>query len=229
MSDAVKPPWPRDAVIIVCATPEEARRDEMESVNPGKCRDCGRAIVYDGYTYRRALRGDVRRGRPIQFLCVTCATRYDSATITHFQDHRGERGESIEQIAARHREACLQDFGDADKCWRLLATGEHRALIDWGFVVGVDVLEMRAETMNCRLFVHAALGFTEIGRLEQAVDAARRHDITLQLLCVHEPIEAEREHHDLGDGVRVSVAPFRETYPILHLGSHGNRWPPDRK
>jgi hypothetical protein len=87
-------PWPRDAVMIVAAFPDEARRDQMESCHAGTCRDCGREILYDGFSYHRAqqftrLKANVVR--PIKFFCVECAVKYDMQHFDHFEDHRGRK------------------------------------------------------------------------------------------------------------------------------------------
>lgn len=80
--------WPVDAVMIVCATPGEARREVMESAHPGRCRDCGREVVYDGRTLRRAMEMPERHGRPVLLFCVACAVARDFRTITLLEDHR---------------------------------------------------------------------------------------------------------------------------------------------
>lgn len=82
-------PWPRDAVMIVAATPEAARRDQMESAEPAECRDCGRRLVVDGYTLRRALTMPARRGRPVRYFCVECYGHYDVGQCNIVEDHRG--------------------------------------------------------------------------------------------------------------------------------------------
>lgn len=86
--------YPADAVMIVAAFPQTAIRENMESVHPEYCRDCGRPIVYSGRVYRRALAMPERRGRPIKFFCVECFAQYDVAQVAHFEDHRGQTPES---------------------------------------------------------------------------------------------------------------------------------------
>lgn len=83
-----KPPWPSDAVMIVCAEPAAARREQMDSVHPARCRDCGCELVCDGYTVTRALAMPERRGRPIDFFCLRCAVRHDRSSIDVLEDHR---------------------------------------------------------------------------------------------------------------------------------------------
>ncbi len=69
--------WPTDAVMIVCATPNAAARDRMESVHRCRCRDCGRDLVVDGATLRRAEQDDSTRGRPIKYFCRECLLNYE--------------------------------------------------------------------------------------------------------------------------------------------------------
>lgn len=84
-------PWPTDAAIIVCSTPEQAHTDKMESVNLGKCRACGCDIVYDSYTYRRTDKPEITCGRPIEFLCLeTCFPKYNFGQVTITENHTPE-------------------------------------------------------------------------------------------------------------------------------------------
>ena len=82
-------PWPGDAIMLVCSTPEEANVAGMDSVNPGICRDCRTKVVYDSYSMERCLGFPGRGNRPVMFFCAKCAVQYDARTITHFADHRG--------------------------------------------------------------------------------------------------------------------------------------------
>lgn len=92
MADALKP-WPNDAVMVVAATPDAARRDQMESVHPCNCRDCGKALVADGYTLRIAASPELAWGRPTKFFCVECCQKYDFSQVTHSEDHRFRKGQ----------------------------------------------------------------------------------------------------------------------------------------
>ncbi len=83
-------PWPSDAVMIVAGTAEAANRDEMDSVHPGECRRCHRAIVYDGFTYARAMEIPQRCGRPNMFFRMDCAVLHDP-NFDYFEDHRGHK------------------------------------------------------------------------------------------------------------------------------------------
>lgn len=87
-------PWPADALIIVASRPEEAVLGQMDGVHRGTCRDCGTAVLYSGYSRRRlgAYADRMRDRRPIEFLCVACAVRYDPGTIDVFEDHRPGAG-----------------------------------------------------------------------------------------------------------------------------------------
>jgi len=81
--------WPKDAVMIVAATPAEVHVDRMTGTpQDGVCRDCGAKVTYDSYTFGRASEMPARHGRPVLFFCTACAVRYDFKSITHFEDHR---------------------------------------------------------------------------------------------------------------------------------------------
>ena len=89
MSDLLD--WPSDAVIIVASIPERAQRAKMESVNHGVCRDCGREILFDGYTFARASRPELTHGRPVEFLCLEyCFQHYDFEQTTIRENHTPE-------------------------------------------------------------------------------------------------------------------------------------------
>lgn len=76
-------PWPHDAVMLVCAAPDEARRDMMESANPARCRHCGCDVLYDSRSYRkvqeleRKIRPIGGNERPVDFFCLDCYVLYD--------------------------------------------------------------------------------------------------------------------------------------------------------
>jgi hypothetical protein len=75
-------------VILICAPTNEAKPEQMHSVNSGVCRDCGTDILYDGFSYDRISSPHLTWGRPVEFLCLGCLPKYDSKQITHFEDLR---------------------------------------------------------------------------------------------------------------------------------------------
>lgn len=81
--------WPGDAVIIVCATPDEAEHADGEAVHMGICRDCRCLIAYRQRTLRRVLAMPERHGRPVEFFCIACAVQHDFGSLDVVQDHRG--------------------------------------------------------------------------------------------------------------------------------------------
>jgi hypothetical protein len=93
-------PWPADAIMLICASPDRADRTAMESVNPGQCRNCGADIVYDGRSLRRALEISARSGdRPVKFFCESCADKHDLNQCNRVVDHSG--GKSIEAFDSK--------------------------------------------------------------------------------------------------------------------------------
>ncbi len=81
-------PWPRDAVIVVCATPESAIIERMSSIVPTLCRDCRCPLVADGRTLETARLIDGSRRRPIECLCLRCYQTYEHV-FDLLVDHRG--------------------------------------------------------------------------------------------------------------------------------------------
>jgi RNase P subunit RPR2 len=77
--------------MLTCATRDEAKRGDMESVHRGECRHCGREIVYDGHTMRLALAMPERRGRPVLFFCVQCFRKHDFSQVKKVVDDRGHK------------------------------------------------------------------------------------------------------------------------------------------
>jgi hypothetical protein len=88
MTEASRRTWPGDAVLVVCATPEEARHADDEVVHMGICRDCRCLVAYGQRTLARALAMPERKGRPVEFFCVACAVQYDFRSIDLVEDHR---------------------------------------------------------------------------------------------------------------------------------------------
>ena len=127
----------------------------------------------------------------------------------------------VEQFAV-HIDACVQDFGGDARCWTLLVSGPEDALLSWSLDVFPEFFDRRGQTGRFRLW----FGHDEdpLASLTRAIDAARRFDVTVQLLCVYEPIEDSAQHYHLETGASVTVREMREEYPICHLGSHGMRW-----
>jgi hypothetical protein len=87
--------WPCDAVILVCATPSEARIELMGAAIFGHCRDCGRGILCSERSHGLAMASPLRYDRPIDFLCVECCVQYDIRTMDRLIDHRGGKDEVV--------------------------------------------------------------------------------------------------------------------------------------
>lgn len=126
------------------------------------------------------------------------------------------------------------DIKSAIRMWNesgtigVLVTGPDDKRQAWAFAVWPEVFDGRGKTNQCFIWFRAA---DEVPRerLAIAVEAAKKHDVTLQLLCVGEPIESSRQHVDLGGGAKASIADMREWYPVLHLGSDGMKWPHSKR
>lgn len=120
--------------------------------------------------------------------------------------------------------ACIRCFGDDCNCWTLLASAPDLELQMWAIRVFPDVIDRRGNTIRCRVFFGGSFGLEDA--LSDAVEAAREHDVTIQALCVFEPLEETKQTHSLPGGATCTVRECREEYPVLVLGSHEMRWPP---
>lgn len=115
---------------------------------------------------------------------------------------------------------CLDHFG-SNEYWTILATGSDEQLQRWAMDFWPDFFDRRKQTARCRVWnlpdepVEAAM--------MRCVESAKRFDVTIQLLCTHDVDQSTKQVRDLG-GVFVEIADMRETYPILCLGSHGQKW-----
>lgn len=103
-----------------------------------------------------------------------------------------------------------------------LATGPEEKLMDWQFRVmaWVELFDRRGQTVRCRLHGIDYMDLNHVDwdkpadpeliarQLADVIEYAKTDDITIQLL----------------EGVAES-----ETYPVLHLGTHGMIWPPAKK
>lgn len=84
-------PWPSDALMIVCETPERANRANMRTVEPAQCRDCKCDLSVDGASIELAMENPHRGDRRIEYFCIACAIGYDINSIDYLTDNRGGR------------------------------------------------------------------------------------------------------------------------------------------
>jgi hypothetical protein len=76
--------------MIVAAEAGMENVDQMQGVYKAKCRECHCEVHADTHTVRRCDSLPERRGRPIMFFCIECATIvYNLATVTALYDDRG--------------------------------------------------------------------------------------------------------------------------------------------
>lgn len=80
--------WPSDAVIIICAKPNEFQYDHVQEHRSGTCRDCGVKVIYSVQTFESAEASVYRNGRSVDLLCIACSITYDFKSIDHLQDDR---------------------------------------------------------------------------------------------------------------------------------------------
>jgi hypothetical protein len=116
----------------------------------------------------------------------------------------------------------LTSGGVARDWTTFLATGPEENLMAWQWrVMGwVELFDRRGQTVRCR--VHG-IDFMDLAnpdwgakpdpervkkQLDDAVEYARTDDVTVQLL---------------------EEAADAAAYPVLHLGTHGMKWPPEMK
>ena len=89
-----------------------------------------------------------------------------------------------------------------------LVTGPEDKLMAWQTEAAycVDLFYRRGQTVRCR--AHGR----DRGQIAygHALLLATHYDVTMQ---------------DLGSGASVTVADCVEEYPVVHLGSHGMKWP----
>jgi hypothetical protein len=81
-------PWPTDAVMIVAATPEQAKIiPGFPLIDQIACRDCMTSLIGSRRTYDAACREAKRQGIHVQYFCFECAAKYDASTHRPV-DHR---------------------------------------------------------------------------------------------------------------------------------------------
>lgn len=85
-----KRPWPSEALIIVASNRGKEIRANMESVVHVNCRDCQNELAADSHTIRRAEELPIRYGRPIEYLCLACASQNYEMPDTIIDDRRRE-------------------------------------------------------------------------------------------------------------------------------------------
>lgn len=109
----------------------------------------------------------------------------------------------------------------------VLVSGPIEKRQAWAFDIWPEVFDGRGNTNRCFLWFRKGEPLRE--RLVAAAESAKKHDVTLQLLCVGKPCEETRKHYNLGCGTKASVAEMEEWYPILNEGSDGDKWPSKRR
>lgn len=116
----------------------------------------------------------------------------------------------------------VADFGDI-WCIRVLLTvealpfAENQALLAVLEKGGIEFFDDRDSTIRGRLWAESLAEAAK--RLDVACEVSAG-EVTVQLLCTHEPDENTR--HEVLPGVK--VADMRESYPVLRLANHGKRW-----
>ncbi len=100
-TDGELKPWPTDAVVIVCARPDEFLPEQIRG-RPidGRCADCGQTIKADSWTIDRAVALPQRCERPLRFMCIECFALYDFGQVTYSEDHRG--GKTVIRKGQKH-------------------------------------------------------------------------------------------------------------------------------
>lgn len=104
-----------------------------------------------------------------------------------------------------------------------LITGPEENL--YNFIAPVEFFDRRGQTCRCR--AHDFMGDGGKRNYDLALDAAKKSDVTMQDLIVKGTKNPRT--HLLGGGATVTVSDSIEEYPVRHLGTHGMKWPPDKK
>jgi hypothetical protein len=144
----------------------------------------------------------------------------------------------VQRLIAVHQGACMRMLGTVPY-WTVLVTADdacdrevgvpvrHEVCLErvqrWmdEFFLWPRILDNRGNTWRLQVFAEPD---DPTAVVKRAVDAAKKHDVTLQLLCCYEPIEGTEEKHDLGGRARVTVRDVHEEYPVLYLASSGKGW-----
>lgn len=133
----------------------------------------------------------------------------------------------MNEVSDKDIEAAIRTWDESGTIG-ILATGPADKRQAWAFDVWPEVFDSRGDTSRCFLWFQKNIDIPR-DRLETATTAAKKHDITLQLLCVGKCREETRTPLDIGAGAKASVAEMEEWYPVLHLGSDGMQWPPKKR
>lgn len=133
-------------------------------------------------------------------------------------------GEELIRILNESSSTVFRSVGDV-RYWVVLVTGANADYAAWASEFWPDTLDCRYHTSRCRLFVPEHEPKNQV--MIRATEMAARHNLTLQLLCVHELIEETETVIKLDNGAKPVIHQMRETYPILHLADHGLQWPPE--
>lgn len=107
-----------------------------------------------------------------------------------------------------------------------LVTGPDDKLLAWqeDAMFTVEFFDRRGQTVRCR--AHGA--DRGLKAYEEACKLAKLNDVTVQDL-VDTGKRVNLEKIDLGGGASVVASDCVEEYPVVHLGSHGMKWPPEKE
>lgn len=108
---------------------------------------------------------------------------------------------NVSNQVLQYKKQCIRDFGENMRCWTILASAPDDNLSSWVFACAPDFLDRRKQTLRCRLWINHKESDQAV--VSRTVNAAKIHDVTIQLLCIQRT---------------------NETYPIIHLGSHKLKW-----
>ena len=105
-----------------------------------------------------------------------------------------------------------------------LVTGPEAKLMEWQWAAMgvVEFFDRRAQTCRCR--AHGDEEDRGVAAYQRAVELAKQFDVTVQdLVDTGRRVKAGKI--DLGGGAKVEVSDCVEEYPVVHLGTHGMKWP----
>ena len=114
-----------------------------------------------------------------------------------------------------------------------LITGPEENLERFCLDAGVEIFDRRKQTLRCRAHPGAVIVAGDFVEATAAVayghalSTAIETDCTMQDLIVTKDVVSTQKLK-IGDA-RATVTEHREEYPVKHLGSHGLKWPPEKK
>ena len=107
-----------------------------------------------------------------------------------------------------------------------LVTGHEDALMNWQLDARglVELFDRRGQTVHCR--AHAGPPFLNLEQWTKELAQGKEYGIETAEVLLQQVVEMAKKHDVTVQ--RLDYADGEESYPVIVRGSHGLKWPPSK-